>query len=151
MNAWGWTWLIFFCSLLASRMVLGPARARQMRKFAARMEFHYLGDVVPRVSLIGTQLEQMRLSMNVIEGERSGVRVIAFDCWLGEGRHHWRRTVIAARANAEVFAATKFDTWLITEESDGWTILYRPRELTLLPKGLMPLDELEAHIESIKN
>jgi hypothetical protein len=149
MGVWKWVWLIFFCTWLASIIVLPPFRARQMKKLAARMGFRYLGDVVPQVSLVGTQLERMRLSMNVIEGERSGLRVIAFDCWLGEGKNHWRRTVIAARTNLDVFAATDFDTWLTTEKSDGWTILYRPRELTLLPRGLMPVAELEAHIESI--
>jgi hypothetical protein len=88
--------------------------------------------------------------MNLLEGQRCGVVVIAFDCQVGESKGNWRRTVIAAQTHEDIFGAVAFDTNLTADPSGNWMVLYRPKELALIPRGLMREEELEAHLNAIK-
>jgi hypothetical protein len=87
---------------------------------------------------------------NVIDGERLGIRIVAFDCRIGHGKGSWRRSVIAAETSADVFAPVPFNRDLTLEHSDGWVILYEPRALLAISRGLMPVAELEAHLDAVQ-
>jgi hypothetical protein len=84
---------------------------------------------------------------NVIEGKGHGVRVVAFDCRLGTGKGSWRRSVIAAEGSAEVFGM--FNPELAAERSGGWVLLYQPKAVSLIPKGLMTVTEIEACLTAV--
>ncbi|MBS1804883.1 MAG: hypothetical protein JST28_16100 [Acidobacteria bacterium] len=86
---------------------------------------------------------------NVIDGERSGRRVIAFDCKFSEGRRSWRRTVIAIEAERSSISASAFDPEVEVQQIGEWTFLYRPRQLALMARQLTPAAELAAYLDAI--
>jgi len=125
-------------------------RAAAVRALATRLGFDYLGPALPQsFTLRGTGLEAATSFWNVINGERNGIRTVAFDCQIGTGKGSWRRTVIAAKATTEVFDALKFNIDLIVERSGDWLLLYQPKTASLVPPGLMPVAEIEAHLEAV--
>ncbi len=60
--------------------------------------------LLPELSLTGTPMAHTSAIGNVMEGERNGIPFVAFDCRIGTGKGSWRRTVIAARSERDVFA-----------------------------------------------
>jgi len=123
-------------------------RAAAIRALANRLGFHYLGDALLRsLTLDGTPFHRASKVWNVIDGEPRGVRIIAFDCRVGVGKGSWRRTVIAS--NADSSHALMFDPDMILESAGEWKILYRPKaSVNFRIAGLMPLEELEAHLRT---
>jgi len=121
-------------------------RSADVKVLARRLGFVYLGNALPKsFTVSGTDLVGISSAWNVIDGERHGVRVIAFDCRIGTGKGSWRRTVIAAQtadANLKYLAG-----YLELHCSDNWTFLYAPRASS--PAGLMPVAELTGYIEAI--
>jgi len=137
---------------LLAVIAMDPIRVRAIRRLAEKLSMSYCSDVsaFPEVSLTGTELEGATLAWNVISGVRNGINVVAFDCRIGKGKGSWRRTVIAAETEHNVFGGAAFLPELTVATSGKWKLLYRQRELEFLARGLMPVKELEAHIESIK-
>jgi hypothetical protein len=70
---------------------------------------------------------------NIIDGERHGIRIVAFDCQIGVGKGSWRRTVIAAETAVEAFGAAAFNLDLTVDRSGNWMIMYQPRTVSLIP------------------
>lgn len=125
-------------------------RTEALRAMAVRRGFVYLGKVLPRaLTLRGTPFKRASLVWNVIEGYCGGIRVVAFDCRIASGKGSWRRTAIAAQSARDVFGAVRFDRDLTVDRSGDWGVLYQPKTLSLPPPGLMPVPEIEAHLESI--
>ncbi len=79
-------------------------RASAMRRMAARLGLNYFEAAIPRVNLEETPFNGLTAARNVLEGQRCGVVVIAFDCQVGEGKGSWRRTVIAAQTHEDILA-----------------------------------------------
>ena len=75
--------------------------------------------------------------------------MIAFDCRIGRGKGSFRRTAIAALGPRDVFGAAKFISDLAVARSGDWAIMYEVETISLNPPGLMPVPELEAHLDSI--
>jgi len=126
-------------------------RSTALRAMAVRRGFAYLGGAIPSsVTLHGTPMDQATSVWNVIDGECSGIRVVAFDCRIGNGKGSWRRTVIAARSPEDPFSGKSSTPDLTVDHSGDWTILYQPKTLSLIPPGLMPVGEIEAHFDSIR-
>lgn len=125
-------------------------RATAIRALANRLGFAYIGESLPlSMTLRGTVLEGLGSTWNVIQGGRHKVRVIAFDCRIGMGKASWRRTVIAAQTDADIFGAVKFNRDLTLERSGNWMFLYEPKAVSLIPSGLMSIEEIEAHLNAI--
>jgi hypothetical protein len=97
------------------------------------------------LSLYGTPFAHRRFTENVIDGEQNRIRVVVFDCQVGEGKGVWRRTVIAARTGSRDFNGAKFPG-MATDNSGGWTILYYPQGMKV---ELTPVRELRAHLSLI--
>jgi hypothetical protein len=141
--------------LLAAAGLIGlwlSIRKRQaaVRAMAKRRGFTYIGRTLPRsIGLHGTALQRANSVWNVVDGECGQVRVISFDCQIGQGKGSWRRTAIAAQALPEVFGSA-FLSDVVIERSGDWSILYEPWKLSLMPSGLMPVSELEAHLDGIR-
>jgi hypothetical protein len=123
-------------------------RSENIRALANRIGLHYLGRGVPQsLSLHGTPVERATSIWNVIDGDHSGTRVIAFDCQIGSGKQTWRRTVIAVKTENDELLSLNYD--LSVDRSGDWKIIYQPKQFFFTPRGLMPLDDLEARLRTI--
>jgi len=142
-------------ALVAMLFVVSAWRARQrkiaMQSLAARRGFTYLGKSLPRsLTFSSTALLRMTSVWNAIEGDCHGIRVIVFDCRVGEGKVSWRRTVFAAQTGKDFLEGTGLAREFAVEESGNWAIRYEPRSLSLLPPGLIPVPEVESLLDSIR-
>jgi hypothetical protein len=125
-------------------------RTADIKGIASRYKFHYLDTALPgSLSLAGTPIARASKTWNVIDGERDGIRIVAFDCRIGEGKRSWRRTVIAAQTPLDIFRSSQFN-YAPVERSGEWVIMYRPQTFFRGSVGLMSAAELEAHIEAIR-
>jgi len=119
-------------------------RSAAIRALAIRSGFTYLGRALPP-SLSGFATS----TWNLIEGKRHGIRIVAFDCQIGAGKGSLRRTVVAAETAVDVFGGARFNTDLRVHRSGSWMILWQPGTMSFIPAGLMPIVELEAHLNAI--
>ena len=147
-----WPKIIFvllFAALFAWPWWRSRSRAKEIRGLAVSLNLHYLGEALPSsFSLAGVPFDSMTSVWNVIDGEPRGTRIIAFDCTFGEGKGRWRRTVIAMKTQIGNVTVSAFDPYLRIEQLGDWTVIWRPKELSLIPPGLMPVAELKAYLES---
>ena len=142
--------LVSFACLLAGLFFWRQRkRMHAIRELAGHLRFTYIGQALPRsISLTGTSLQGATAVWNVIDGECQKIRVIAFDCRIGVGKGSWRRTVIAAQADTNVFGTVNFNRDLTVERSGQWMFLYQPKAL-FIPPPLMSVNEIEAHLQAI--
>jgi hypothetical protein len=133
-------------------------RENEIKDLAARLSFHYLGPSLPRsLTLNGTEIARATSFWNVIDGELNGVRVVAFDCRIGEGKGSWRRTVIAAKTPSDIFRMAISEPFqpvlsvpnLAIDRSGDWAILYYSKSWSNVSPRLMPIQELETRLRSI--
>ena len=119
------------------------------RAVASPLELHYLGDTLPRsFSLPSPVFKNVTEVRNVIDGDRNGRRVIAFDYRIGSGRHSTTKTVIAvdvAAADLESFGL-RYSTLSIESAGHG-SFLFEPRRFPA--REVMSVSELETYIESV--
>ena len=117
-------------------------RQNSVRTMALRLGFHFLGSALPRtLALQGTSLERISQVWNVIDGEPRGVRITAFDCQVGIGRHSWRRSVIAIESEVALSEIIVFHHEMEVESVGGWKFLYRPKASSKFRfSGLMPVE-----------
>ena len=147
-----WT---FFCISVVAVLLLvlwlqELKRDGALRAMVIRRRFTYIGQVLPRsLTLHGTPLERASSVWNVFEGDCGGIRVIAFDYSIGYGKGGRRRTAIAAQSPRDVFGAAKFISDLTVARSGDWAIMYEQETISLVNPGLMPVPEIEAHLDSI--
>jgi len=150
MDGWTYVWLIGLVVLLTILYLQERRRSANIRSLAKRSGFHFLGRGVPRsLSLRGTPLERATSIWNVVDGDGSGVRMIAFDCKIGAGKGAWRRTVIAVEAHDKVLNQLASHSDLTVDHSGSWAIFYRPKSWSVFHAALMPVDELEARLKAI--
>lgn len=160
MNATTYVWVVVIGVLLAGIWFQQRRRTSAVRALASRMGFQYLGSEMPKsLAFSKAPLDQITSVWNVIDGECEGIRVVAFDCRIGTGEGSWRRTVIAAQTDRNVFGTkTKGDLFrailsdraLTVDRSGDWTFMYQARESELFrPSGLFKIDEFEAQLKAI--
>jgi hypothetical protein len=119
-----------------------------MKQIASKFRFVFLGKALPRsLVLVRTGLERISSCWNVIDGQRDGVRIVIFDCRIGEGKGSWRRTIVAAEGKPDIFRAVPFVLELSNEQAGDWTLLYQPKSYGILPPGLMATSEIEALLQ----
>ena len=123
------------------------ARSREIRRLAETTGFLYLNNALP--SSLGKLPSGVTSVWNVLDGERRGRRVIAFDCKFGEGKGSWCRTVIAVQAVRSSVTASVFDLDVQVEQIGQWTFLYRPQQLAFIARQLTPVAELAAYLDAI--
>lgn len=121
-----------------------------MQKLANEIGFVYIGNTLPSsVPVAGTEIARTSSIWNVIDGERNGIRVVAFDCRFGAGKGSWRRTVIAVHAPRTAFGTVLLEPGFDTQEAAGWTIEFEPRRMGFSLQQLMDIEELEARIAAV--
>ncbi|WP_204101381.1 hypothetical protein [Occallatibacter savannae] len=147
MNAWDGIFFIGIAAMFGLALWRRRVRASGIRRLAQMTGFHYLADTIPQ-SILKDLPAGITSVWNVLEGERSGRRVIAFDCRFGSGKGSLRRTVIAIQADRSSITASAFDPDIQVEQIGEWTFLYRPKELAVVAQ-LTPLSELSAYLEAV--
>ena len=147
---WSDAWFLLLpAGLLAWQWWRSILRKRSIQALAASLGFHYLGDVLPPTfPLPSGPLSSISSFWNVIDGEPRGNRIIAFDCRFGSGKGSWNSTIIAVQNKNRDESLFKYET-LQTEQIDGWTILWRPKDHPLFITRLTPTDELKAYLETL--
>jgi hypothetical protein len=86
-----------------------------------------------------------------MDGELKGVRIVIFDCRIGQGKGSWRRTIIAAKSNADIFESVPMILDLIREPAGDWTVLYQPKTYQIVPPGLVAVPELDGLLELLSS
>jgi len=113
-------------------------RTSALRQLASKFGFAFLGTTVPRIlNLTGTGPEAISSCWNVMDGELKGVRIVVFDCRIGQGKGSWRRTVIAAKSSADIFKSVPMMLDLTSEPAGEWTVLYQPKTYKIFLPGLV--------------
>lgn len=149
-SAWGCAFLLVVAAFLGWTWWRSRIRATEIRRLAEVTGFHYLDETLPRsLPLRDSSLPTISSVWNVIDGERRGRRVIAFDCRFGEGKGSWRRTVLAVETDITGITASSFDPDMGVVQIGGWTFLYRPQHLALINRQLTPVTELAAYLDTI--
>jgi hypothetical protein len=139
--------LVVFYALYTSKRY----RADAIRALAIRSGMHYLGNALPRsLTLEGTPFYRVSKVWNLIDGEPRGIRIMAFDCQVGVGKHSWRRTVMAVESDGNVLRHLPLHPEMTIDRSGRWNILYRPKaHFSLRIAGLTPVEELEANLNAV--
>jgi hypothetical protein len=150
MNTWTYASLIGAALVFAILYLRERRRSVAIQALAGRSGFNYLGRGVPRsLTLRGTPLDRVTSIWNVIDGDKRGLRIIAFDCQIGTGKGSWRRTVIAVKTHDDGVASVASKPDLTVDHSGDWIILYQDKTPSLISGGLMRIDELEARLNAI--
>ena len=126
-------------------------RSRAIRTLASRSGLHYLGNALPKsLTLEGTPFRRASKFWNVLDGEPSGTRIMAFDCRVGQGRYSWRRTVIAVESDDSPLARLPLHSNITIDHSGRWQVVYHPRAgFAFRGTGLTPVEELDATLKAI--
>ena len=150
-----WTVAVFIVTLIGAAILWAEETVRhlRMRFLARRLGFSYVGKRLPgALSLYGTPFNPITsiLPANGIDGDRNGIRVIAFDCEVVQKSGSWSRTVIAVKTSTKIFRAASMHPDMKVDDSGGWKILYYPQTTgPAKDHGLMPLVQLKSLLESI--
>lgn len=154
MNWWTVLKYTVFGIFLGVEWVEEHRRTHEIRVLARNLQLTFLGkrSLPGALSLYGTPFAAVNgyTISNLMDGQLGHVRVIAFDCEDIEANGGWKRTVIAARSEENVFDTTKFNSELKVDRSAKWAILYTPFSTPSKPSCLMPVSELEAILTMIK-
>ena len=143
-------WVAALASFFLWSEILDRRRAREMARLASSLGLKAWGNQLPQdLSLAGTPMADRSAIWNVLEGVQNGIPVIVFDCRIGTGKGSWRRTVIAARANRDVFATVPSDASYTVDQSGDWMVFYSPKTMSFLGQRLMPISELEARLSTL--
>src|SRR5215475_13197302 len=123
-------------------------RQYAMRRLAHEFRLKFGGKRLPEaLSLYGTPFNQRRFTWNVMEGERDGIRVVIFDCQVGEGTGNLRRTVMSLRVGSDISTTANRNPGLTVLSSGGWAVISYPQEAKV---GLTPVGELRAWLRSLE-
>ena len=146
----GWMFPTAAGLLVVGYLVKQHRRAGAMRALAQRAGFQYIGNTLPHsLTLDGTELRSVSKVWNTVDGDRHGLRIIAFDCQVGRGKGSWARTAIAIQTDRNILEETHLRSALRAERSGRWLILYEPKALFSLGPRFMPIEEIESWLNGI--
>jgi hypothetical protein len=146
-----WLPLAFVAYVWISHAIVTSKRKRQLPELAKRLNLNQWGDdsLPGDLYLDGTEIAPVTRTFNVFEGTSNGVPVAIFDVSRRAGKGTSYFTVIAARG-PDPFGAEAFDPDLTTTRSGEWTLLYRPREMFSFASRLLPVQQIEDQLRSIR-
>jgi hypothetical protein len=125
-------------------------RSRQIRDYGQELGFRLLGEDLPLdIDLKSSSISNVSSVWNVIDGTPRGVRIVAFDCRVGQGKGSWETTVIAVNAEPIAVKASDFDMSLEKEHIDGWTLLFHGIGPEFNGGCKMSSEELKGYLEAI--
>ena len=134
--------VVVFVSVAGWNWFSERRRTRQIKDYANSLSFDYIGAALPPYfPLRKTSAGRATSFQNAIAGRKNGTEVIVFDCRFGSGKSRSYRTVVAVFGAAQRFGVARFGPSLVSEEVDGWTLLYRQRYFP--PAGRLRIDEIQ--------
>jgi hypothetical protein len=146
-------WLLAIAAFAATALWISrrsQQRSSQIAGIAQELNFRSLGERLPAdINLSPSFLSSVSSVGNVIDDARSGVRIVAFDCRVGQGKNSWQTTVIAVKAEPSRVKAGNFDINLEKEHIDGWMLLFHGREMDFSSECEMSSEELRGYLEAI--
>lgn len=101
------------------------------------------------IDLKSSSISNVSSVWNVMDGSPRGVRIVAFDCHVGQGKGSWKTTVIAVNAEPVAVRASDFDLSLEKEHIDGWTLLFHRIGPEFNGGCKMSAEELKGYLEAI--
>jgi hypothetical protein len=146
-----WMYVLMAVGVVAFGWWRSLVRSREIRALAKSCGLYYLGEALPpSLPMKGWPFASITSVWNVVDGDKGGKRLVAFDCRFGQGKTSWRRTVIAVKTEISNITASYFDSDLRIEQMDDWVFIYRPKGFALISWGqLTPIPELRACLESV--
>ena len=147
-------WPVLAAVAVAAVLFWSYKRAREISQrigeYAQELGFRLLGENLPLdIDLKSSSISNLSSVRNVIEGTPRTVRIVAFDCRVGQGKGSWETTVIAANAEPAAINAGDFDLSVEKEHIDGWTLLFRRIGPELNGGCKMSAEELKGYLEAI--
>jgi hypothetical protein len=142
----------FIFARIPYSLFLDCRRDQQLMKMAARLRLKMIGETLPGyVNLDGSPMAHATKYWNVMDGNFNGIRVLTFDCRMGQGKGSWRRTVLAAESDRDVFATVPSPFDYTVDRCGRWVVFYRPKGFSgpFLSHDLMESSELESRLLSI--
>ena len=96
-----------------------------------RKEQHRIGGKV--FALVADPGARPRASSvrNAIAGDLGSVTFLVFDCRFGAGKHRFSQTVVAVKGPLERLGFQRFNSTLVKEPIEDWTLVFRRKELLL--------------------
>jgi len=151
MNDWGPVlWLAALICIVLWSVIRDRRRTKHLATLASTLGLKAWGDQLPSVlSLAGTPMVYRSATWNIFDGVQNGIPFIVFDCRIGTGKGSWRRTVIAARTNRDVFATVPSETNYTVDKCGEWMVFYAPKTVSFFGPGLMPIPELAARLSTL--
>lgn len=139
--------VVLLAVLLGLSLLTGWLRNRAMRSLASRWGFRYLGHDLPAsFAMDRYPANQIRLAVNVIEGQHGAVPILIFDCVIGQGRNPPQCTVMASHTEWNPFTTDVPPEAII--RSREWTALYR-LQYSLLGWA-MSVKGIEVHLNGLQ-
>jgi hypothetical protein len=135
-----WIFFAMFAIVAITLSILQyQRRERRIRAIAQAHGLSFIGTALPR-SFPFDQTSVRRASQirNVVVGDLGATAFVIFDCEFGGGKHRSFQTVVAALGPEECFGYQRYDSTLTRESVDGWTMMFRKKEL-LLPEEIETL------------
>jgi hypothetical protein len=133
-----------FVFLLGWELVDQRARTKQMRQFAERAGFTYIGSALPKSLFLqgAPSLRNAHSAKRVVAGETARREFVVFDCTLGHGKGAKSRTVLAVRGQFENLGAALLGPDQV-EQVGEWIVL-RSSDY------LLPVEEIEEILSDIR-
>ncbi len=139
-------WVILFASSFTWILRRYWKRKTQLKRYALRKGFSYLGLYLPNsFPITQAKVTSDGLISNAISGKVGSRDVLLFDCTIrefGNPRDTRVQTVVAIRGLKDGFGPLRFDPALVYESIGDWMLIYRPTRQ-------MPVDEIDAILQEI--
>ena len=147
-----WLWMGFIATLISVNGLRELRRRREFPRFAERMGMAiWPDDSLPKdLPIYEASFLPITRTRYIARGSVRDVPVLTFEVQKGSGRSVSYFTVLAAKGPGYPFGSETFDPELETERLGEWFLLYRPHKLFSLRARLMPFDEMEAQLRSVR-
>lgn len=150
MNYWPVLVALVVAAALLRSYQKARERSQQISDFAQDLGFRLLGEDLPLdIDLKSSSISNVSSVWNVIDGTPRGVRIVAFDCRVGQGKGSWETTVIAVNAEPARVKASDFDLSLEKDHIESWTLLFRRIGPEFKGGCKMTAEELTGYLEAI--
>lgn len=132
-------WIVWVSIPLTWGILGNRRRERRIRNIAQTYGLSFVGTELPTTFPFDqASVRGASRIRNPVVGDLDSTAFVIFDCQFGTGKHSYFQTAMAAKGPVESFGYLRYDSTLTRESVDGWTIMFRKKEL-LLPEEIETL------------
>jgi hypothetical protein len=122
-----------FAFLIGRDVLRQRARTKDIREFAQRMGWLYIGSALPKTfPLDRTSSRTAHSVTRAVAGDIGRSEVLFFDCTIGRGRGRFQRGVVATRGTPEGFGFAQYGPDFVTEHVEDWMVVFGFHRLLLV-------------------